>query len=203
MVTFMARSKHVIATLAACAAAAALLACGPARWPAVAACRSSGLLVTLDARAAGAADGSEYLPVDVTNAAAASCHLHGYPGVAFVTGIGGGRIGGIATRQAGLPVRRVVLAPGATAHAWLIIAAASNYPPRRCRPVTVGWLRVRAPGQRGYSYVRHQFTACAKASILTVQPVRPGPGLRGTGWWGWRGWPGRPGRPGRTGRWSG
>jgi hypothetical protein len=34
--------------------------------------------------------------------------------VSFVTGIGGGRIGGAAARQAGLPVRRVVLAPGAT-----------------------------------------------------------------------------------------
>jgi Protein of unknown function (DUF4232) len=181
MVTFMARSKHVVAALAGCAAAVALLACGPARWPAVAHCRSSGLLVTLDTRAAGAADGSEYLPIDFTNATAASCHLHGYPAVAFVTGIGGSRIGGAATRQAGLPVRRVALAPGGTAHAWLIVGAASNYPPPRCRPVTADWLRVRAPGQRGYNYLRHEFTACANASILAVQPVRPGPGVRGAG----------------------
>ena len=187
----MARSKHVIATLAACAAAAALLACGPARWPAVAVCRAPGLLVRLDARAAGAADGSEYLPIDFTDNTAASCQLHGYPGVAFVTGVGGSRIGGAAARQVGLPVRRVVLAPGETAHAWLIVAAASNYPPRRCRPVSVGWLRVRAPGQRGHDYVQHSFTVCAHASILTVQTVRSGPGVRGTGW---------PGRPGRAAR---
>jgi hypothetical protein len=181
MVTFMARSKHIIAGLAACAAAAALLACGPARWPAIAGCRSSGLLVTLDTGASGVAAGSDYVPIDFTNATAASCHLRGYPGVSFVTGIGGGRIGGAAARQAGLPVRRVVLAPGATAHAWLIVAAASDYPPPRCRPVPADWLRVRAPGQRGYDYVQHSFTACAGASILTVQPVRPGPGVRGTG----------------------
>jgi hypothetical protein len=193
MVTFMARSKHVIATLAACAAAAALLACGPARWPARIGCRSSSLLVTLDTRAAGAAGGSEYLPVDITNTAAASCHLHGYPGVALVPGIGGSRIGGATTRQVGQPVRRVILAPGGTAHAWLIVAAASKYPPSRCRPVAIDWLRVRAPGQRGYNYVQHQFTACADASILTVQPVRPGLGLRRTGQ---TSWPGRPGRPG-------
>jgi Protein of unknown function (DUF4232) len=178
MVTLMARSKHVIAWLAACAATAALLACGPARWPALAGCRSSGLLVALGA--AGAAAGSEYLPIDFTNATAASCRLRGYPGVAFIAGIGGGRIGGAAARYAGLPVPRVVLAPGATAHAWLIVAAAANYPPPRCRPVTADWLRVRAPGQRGYDYVRHSFTACADGSILTVQPVRPGPGGRGT-----------------------
>jgi hypothetical protein len=203
MVTFMARSKHVIATLAACTAAAALLACGPARWPARAGCRSSSLLVTLDTRAAGAAGGSEYLPVEITNTAAASCHLHGYPGVALVPGIGGSRIGGATTRQAGRPARRVILAPGGTAHAWLIVAAASNYPPSRCRPVAIDWLRVRAPGQRGYNYVQHHFTACADASILTVQPVRPGPGLRGTGLAGRAdrrgrlgGPAGRPGRPG-------
>ena len=177
----MARSKHVIATLAACAAAAALLACGPARWPAEAACRASSLLVMLHTRAAGMAGGSEYLPVEITNTAAASCRLHGYPGVALVPGIGGSRIGGATTRQAGRPARRVILAPGATAHAWLIVAAASNYPPPRCRPVPADWLRVRAPGQRGYDYVQHSFTACAGASILTVLPVRPGPGVRGTG----------------------
>ena len=177
----MARSKHIIAGLAACAAVAALLACGPARWPTGAGCQSPGLLVTLNTGAAGVAAGSEYLPIDFTNTTGASCRLRGYPGVAFVTGIGGDRIGGPAARQAGLPVRRVVLAPGATAHAWLIIAAASNYPPPRCHPVPADWLRVRAPGQRGYDYVRHSFTACADASILTVQPVRPGPGGRGTG----------------------
>jgi hypothetical protein len=202
MVTFMARSKHVIATLAACAAAAALLACGPARWPAEAGCRASSLLVTLHTRATGVAGGSEYLPVDITNTAAASCHLHGYPGVALVPGIGGSRIGGATTRQAGQPVRRVILAPGGTAHAWLIVAVASNYPPSRCRPIAIDWLRVRAPGQRGYNYVQHRFTACADASILTVQPVRPGLGLRGAGWADRAGRPslagpaGRPGRPG-------
>jgi hypothetical protein len=199
MVTFMARSKHVIATLAACTAAAALLACGPARWPASAGCRSSRLLVTLDTRAAGAAGGSQYLPVDITNTAAASCHLHGYPGVALVPGIGGSRIGGATTRQAGRPVRRVILAPGGTAHAWLIVAAASNYARSRCRPVAIDWLRVRAPGQRGYNYVQHRFTACADASILTVQPVRAGIGLRGTGWAHWAHRAGRAGRPGRPG----
>jgi Protein of unknown function (DUF4232) len=185
MVTFMARSKHIIAALAACAAAAALLACCPARWPAVPACRASGLLVTLNTAAAGVAAGSEYLPVDFTNGSWASCRLRGYPGVAFVTGPGGRRIGGLAIRHAGLPMRRVDLAPGETAHAWLIIAAASDYPPARCRPVAAHWLRVRAPRQRGYDYVQHWFLACAHASILTVRLVQPGRGARGTGWTHW------------------
>jgi hypothetical protein len=178
----MARSMHVIVALAACAAVAALLACAPARRPAVAACRAPGLLVTLNTAAAGAAAGSEHLPVDFTNGTWASCRLAGYPGVAFVASPGGRRIGGLVTRYVGLRVRRVVLAPGETAHAWLIVAAASDYPPARCRPVTAGWLRVRAPRQRGYDYVKHSFLACAGTSTLTVQPVWPGRGVRGTGW---------------------
>ncbi len=182
MVTFMARSKHVVAALAGCAAVAALLACAPARWPSVAACRAPGLLVTLNTVAAGVAAGSEYLPVDFTNGTWASCRLAGYPGVAFVTGPGGRRIGGLVTRYAGLRVRPVLLAPGETAHAWLLVAAASNYPRARCRPVAARWLRVRAPRQHGYDYVRHSFLACAHASILTVQPVQLGRGVRGTGW---------------------
>jgi Domain of unknown function (DUF4232) len=204
MVTFMARSKHVIAALAACAAVAALLACAPARWPSVAACRAPGLLVTLNTAAAGVAAGSEYLPVDFTNGTWASCRLAGYPGVALVTRPGGRRIGGLVTRYAGLRVRRLLLAPGETAHAWLLVAAASNYPPARCRPVAARWLRVRAPRQGGYDYVRHSFLACAHASILTVQPVQLGRGVRGTGWahrthWRHRAhWTPRPGRPGRA-----
>jgi hypothetical protein len=187
----MARSTHVIVALAGCAAAAALLACAPARWPAVAACRAPGLLVTLNTAAAGVAAGSEYLPVDFTNGTWASCRMDGYPGVAFVTGPGGHRIGGLVTRYAGLRARPVVLAPGETAHAWLIVAAASNYPPARCRPVAARWLRVRAPRQRGYDYVQHSFLACAHASTLTVQPVRPGRGMRGTGWTRGTHWPHR------------
>lgn len=177
----MARSLHVIVALAGCAAAVALLACAPVHWPAVDGCQAPGLLVTLGTGAAGVAGGSEYVPLDFTNVTAASCRLRGYPGVAFVTRIGGPRIGGGAARQPGLPVRRVVLAPGATAHAWLIVAAASNYPPARCRPVNADWLRVLAPGQRGHDWVRHSFMACADASLLTVRPVRPGRGVRRSG----------------------
>jgi hypothetical protein len=77
------------------------------------------------------------------------------------------------------------LAPGATAHAWLVIAAAANYPAGQCHPVTASGLRIQAPGQAGVSYVRHAFPACAATSLsggsmLAVQPVQPGRAKRGT-----------------------
>jgi hypothetical protein len=172
-------------------ATAALAACGSARpapaaaAAAVAACPSSALRVALDTSVEAVAAGSSYVPLDFTNATHSACRLTGYPDVAFVSGVPGHRIGGPATRYQGVAAHPVTLAPGATAHAWLVVSAAANYPAARCHPVTAHALRVRAPGQAGASYVRHEFPACAAAplnggSILAVQPVQPGRAKRGT-----------------------
>jgi len=185
-----ATSRRIIAWALPCAAAmatASLTACGSARpAPAtVSACPSSGLRVALDTSVAAVAAGSSYLPLDFTNTSHVACRLTGYPDVAFVTGVSGHQIGGAAARYQGLAAGPVTLAPGATAHAWLVVAAATNYPARQCHPVTANWLRVHVPGQAGFSYVRHAFPACAAASlrggrILAVQPVQPGRAKRGT-----------------------
>ena len=53
---------------------------------------------------------------------------------------------------------------------------------RICQPVKAYWLRVYAPGETQPLYVNHTFDACSSASapLLTVMPVRPGQGVRGT-----------------------
>ena len=168
-------------------ATAGLAACGSVRPApaAVAACASSALRVSLDTSVEAVAAGSSYLPLDFTNTAHSACRLTGYPDVAFISGVPGHRIGGPATRDQGVAAHPVTLAPGATAHAWLAVSAAANYPAGQCHPVTAHALRVQAPGRRGVSYVRHEFPACAAASlsggsILAVQPVQPGRAKRGT-----------------------
>ena len=57
---------------------------------------------------------------------------------------------------------------------------AGDYPASSCRLVTVHWLRVYPPGETVALYVSHTFSACSSASapLLTVLPVRPGPGNR-------------------------
>jgi Protein of unknown function (DUF4232) len=167
---------------------ATLAACGsehPGPPGGVTACPSSALRVALDTSAETLAAGSSYLPLDFTNTAHSACRLTGYPDVAFAAGAPGARIGGSAARDQGVAARAVTLAPGATAHAWLVVAAAANYPAGQCHPVTAHALQVRAPGQDGVSYLRHEFPACAAAalsggSVLTVQPVQPGRAKRGT-----------------------
>ena len=171
----------VLAGLAACGSAA-----GPAGSAAAgnadAACAASVLKVTVDATAAGTAAGTTYYPIDFTNASGASCQLDGYPDAWFVTSAGQ-RIGAAAVRDRAIAARPVPLPPGATAHAWLQVADAANYPAKACRPVTAHMLLVRAPGAAGTSSVRRAFPACAAAmhghGILTVQPILPGRASRG------------------------
>jgi hypothetical protein len=145
----------------------------------LAACATSALRVTVDAKQSGGAAGSTYVPIDFTNTSPASCEMYGSPGVSFVTAEGGPQLGAAAARVAGIGAVTVVLHAGTTAHAWLQVAEAGNYPSSICHPVTAHWLRVFPPGETAAAYVEHSFAACssAKAAILTVYPTRSGEGL--------------------------
>jgi hypothetical protein len=136
-----------------------------------------------DSQAQGAA-GSTYYPLDFTNSSATACQLYGYPGISFVTAgaVTGQQIGPAAERSRAFAKVTVRLAPGGTAHAWLQVTVAANYPASTCHPVTAYWLRVYPPDQTAASYVRHTFDACSSAStpLLTVLPVRAGRGEQGT-----------------------
>ena len=91
-----------------------------------------------DSQASGAA-GSTYYPLDFTNKSGTACQLYGYPGVSFVTaGAGAGQQVGVAARRSQAFTKVTVrLAPGGTAHAWLQVTVAANYPASSCGPVTV------------------------------------------------------------------
>jgi len=147
-------------------------------------CQPSSLQVTVNASQAGGAAGSTYVPGDFTNTPGSPCGLYGYPGMSFVTaGDGSGsQIGAAAQENPSFGKVPVQLAAGGTAHAWLQVAEAGNYPAATCQPVTAHWLRVYAPGETQAVYVSHAFDACASAStpLLTVMPVRSGQGVQGT-----------------------
>jgi uncharacterized protein DUF4232 len=190
-------ARGLAAAAAACSAALVLAACGsaggtasgtasPGTSPTVGAeapCAASALKVRVDFAAEGVAAGTDYDPIDVTSAAAASCRLDGYPGAWFGTG-DGHRIGVSAARDTAVAARPVQLLPGGTAHAWLEIADAANYPAATCHPVTVHWLLIHVPGVATVVAVRHTFLTCAAAmdgrGIITVQPLAAGPGRRGS-----------------------
>jgi hypothetical protein len=145
------------------------------------ACVTSSLNVTVDISQGGGAAGSTYLPIDFTNSSGRACSMYGFPGVSFVTGRGGSQIGAAAARNDGFSPVPVTLAAHGSAHAWLQVAQAGNYPASTCHMVTATWLRVFPPGDRVPAYVSHTFSACssAKANLLTVMPVRSGKGVQG------------------------
>src|SRR5579859_2786646 len=147
----------------------------------VAVCQSASLAITVnDGQASGAA-GSTYYPLDFTNTSSAPCQMYGFPGVSFVTAATGTglQIGAAAQRSQAFAKVAVRLAPGGTAHAWLKVAVAGNYPATSCHPVTAHWLRIYPPGETAAGYLGHTFDACSSASapLLTVLPVRSGQGL--------------------------
>ncbi len=160
-------------------ATAAPTSAPPPTAAAAAACANSTLRPSLAPM--GAAAGTAYYALRLTNVSAATCTLYGYPGVSFVTGPGGRQIGSAAARNPRYPVTTVVLAPDATANATLGVATAANYPVSRCHPAAAHALRVYPPGQTAAVYLTHDFAACsASVPVLTVTAVRAGSGGPGT-----------------------
>ncbi len=152
-------------------------ASAPAAPSGPAACASSGLQASVPVSKGNAAAGSSYYPIDFANTSAASCSLYGYPGVSFVSGIGGSQIGIPATENPALPRQLITLAPGQTAHAVLQVVDAGNYPPASCGLVTAHWLKIYPPNQTAPLYVSFAAQACSKSKpILTVETVQSGAG---------------------------
>jgi hypothetical protein len=173
MVAFGATAALAVALNRPAAVPAALTSTPP-----VPRCAASWLAVSL----AHDAGGSGY-PVDFTNTSRGTCALTGFPDVAAYGAGGPGywEIGVPAREEATGKPRRVLLRPGATAHADVDVSA--TIPGAACRPVTVTGLRVIPPGGSQPWYLRARLTACSATGPralggLRVQAIEPGPGER-------------------------
>lgn len=146
-------------------------------------CRTATLHIAVDTTQAQGAAGSAFYPLNFTNTSGTACQMYGYPGVSFAAAAtsAGQQIGLAAQRNDAFSKVAIRLAPGQTAHAWLKVATAGNYPAATCQPVTAHWLRIYPPGETVASYVGHTFNACAStsAALLSVLPVRAGQGVEG------------------------
>jgi hypothetical protein len=142
---------------------------------AAARCAMSGLRVSVGPGARVSTAVTRY-PVDFTNVSGASCTLAGYPQVTAYRG-DGAEVGTAAGHDESLAARRVLLAPGQSAHASVDAAV----PAARCGPVLVAGLRVVTPGQAAARYVRRPMTACTARAprgqdYLLVRAIQAGPG---------------------------
>jgi len=141
-------------------------------------CATSGLAVWIGIGQGGAAAGSTFHPLELTNISNHRCRLFGFPGVSAVAGR---QLGSPAERNRAHPTYAVTLLPGATAHTILQIVDVGNFPAARCKPAEATGLRVYPPGQFAAAEIPFSFRACsAKGPIfLSVEPIQPGVGIPG------------------------
>ncbi len=122
--------------------------------------------------------GSSYWPLQFTNLSRHACAMRGFPGVSAI-GRSGHQLGSPASWNHVIPVRTVVLAPGATAHTILRYGDVTVTTAPGCHP-TFGTfeLRIYPPGQRGATYAAFDLQACSHAGpiYLGVGPIQPGVG---------------------------
>jgi hypothetical protein len=159
----------------------------PPSTPSAPACSTADLSGTVNTSQGGAAAGSTYFPLNLTNTSKTSCYLFGYPGVSFVTGPSGSQVGEPASRNPAIAPRTIILPPGGTAHVTVQVVDALNYSKSDCKPVTAHWLKVFPPGQFTALYIKFTATTCsvklpAKLGVpLTVDAVKGGTGKPGQG----------------------
>jgi hypothetical protein len=141
-------------------------------------CKTSNLAVWLGLGEGGAAAGSTYYPLELTNVAHRTCSLSGFPGVSAVRSR---QLGSPAGRDRARSPRRVTLAPGQTAHVILRIVNVANYPRARCRPVEAFGLRVYPPNARASAEIPFAFRACSRRGpvYLSVRAVERSVGVPG------------------------
>ena len=112
----------------------------------------------------------------LANISGKTCALYGYPGVSFVSGIGGSQIGKDAARDRTVSPKVVTLAPGQSGSFALRVVDIAALPAASCDPVTANWLKVFPPENTGALYIGYTARACASrtATILTIRAVAEG-----------------------------
>ena len=139
-------------------------------------CVSSALRASLGR--GGAAAGTSYIALLLTNRSRVTCTLAGYPGVSLVAGTNAHQIGAPASRDRRFSATPVTLSPGATAYATIAIASFANYDQGACKPAPATGYRIFPPGSTGSLLISAPQTVCSRPGVQGFQTsvVRTGTG---------------------------
>ena len=119
------------------------------------------------------AAGTIYYPLEFTNTSRHTCSLYGYPGVSAISRTGQ-QLGSPAGRGSLSGAKRVILAPGATAHTILAYHDAAVSTSSGCHPVESTFeLRVYLPGQRVATDAAFDFDVCSHPGVVYMNIVEP------------------------------
>lgn len=122
-------------------------------------CRTSQLSVRVGK--SGAAAGTAYQPIVLTNHGSSACAMRRYPGVAFVAPDTGRQVGSAACHDPQQPGTTIRIAPASSASALLGIATYQNFPPKQCLSHPVSGLRIYPPGNTAAAYVPFESATAA------------------------------------------
>jgi len=171
----------IAVTASAAGSSGTVLAADTARTAAaVPACTADNLGVWVAVSQLDGAAGSAFYPLQFTNLGRHACAMRGFPGVSAVDR-NGHQLGSPAGWDHTRPVRTVVLAPGATAHAILRYGDVTVATAPGCHPVSsMVELRVYPPDQRQATYAAFSTEACSHTGpvYLDVTPLQAGVGTR-------------------------
>ena len=145
---------------------------------AVPACTAGDLGAWVAVTQGNGAAGSIYYPLQFTNLSHHACAMRGFPGVSAIDR-NGHQLGSPARWGHVVPVRTVVLAPGATAHTILQWSDAEVSTAPGCHPTFSAFeLRIYPPGQYSATYAAFDLETCSHAGpvYMSVEPVLPGVG---------------------------
>jgi uncharacterized protein DUF4232 len=186
-------ARRIIAVIAAASSAGliaatvtsssgAALASDTARTTAAAvpACAAADLGVWVAVSQSDGAAGSIFYPLQFTNLSRHACAMRGFPGVSAIDR-NGHQLGSPAGWDHTRPVRTVVLAAGATAHAVLRYGDVEVATAPGCHPVSSMFeLRVYPPNQRQATFAAFSTEACSHTGpvYLDVTPLQAGVGTR-------------------------
>ncbi|GAA2634254.1 hypothetical protein Adu01nite_56610 [Paractinoplanes durhamensis] len=110
------------------------------------------------------AAGTQYIALVFANRSDHRCTLYGYPGVSFVAGAEGTQVGKGFTRQGGGLIK-VLLAPGAVAHATISGHDVGFFDASECKPVSVRGYRVYPPDETASLFVAAPTKACSADGV--------------------------------------
>lgn len=138
----------------------------------MAACTTSAL--RLHVGQGGAAAGTYYVPLVVTNTSTSPCALFGYPGVSFLDG-NGHQIGLAAQRDKSSKPHRVVLQPSGKAHADVAVPNPANFG-SGCGEQRARQIRMYPPDQTASLHAATDIQVCTdrtgRPSVSSMQSGR-------------------------------
>jgi len=152
----------------------------PAAPVAIRACTADDLGAWVAVSQSDGAAGTLFLPLQFTNLSRHACAMRGFPGVSAVDR-NLHQLGSPASRDHVIPVRTVVLAPGATAHTILGYGDVEVTTAPGCHPTFRTFeLRIYPPGQYRPTYAAFDLEVCSHAGpvYMGIGPVQAGVGTR-------------------------